>query len=72
MKIKATQLCRCGHKAAMHTINVFTYCDDNDLAPLDEVQRKSGASHVCSSNCIKFELNNLDLIEHLAEQRGLI
>ena len=72
MKIKATQLCRCGHQASTHTRGVFTICDDNDTAYLEEVQNKSTAIHRCSAHCIMFELTNLDYVEYEAERRGVI
>ena len=73
MLIKATQLCRCGHKAAAHTKDVFIRSvDDNDSSTLEMVQKKRSTFHVCAVNCTKFELNNLDLVEYLAEQRGLV
>ena len=72
MKVKATQFCRCGHRAASHTLNVFAICDDTEVSDLETGQKGSLANHSCPSNCRKFELQNLDLIEYLAEKRGLI
>ena len=72
MRIKATQLCQCGHTAAAHTIGVFNVCDDTDIAFLEEVQMESGVCHTCNVNCGKFELPNLDFIEYMAKEQGLI
>jgi hypothetical protein len=74
MKIKATQRCRCGHVAAAHTSGVFVQCDDTESATLEDIQTKLAFRHneSCSNNCTIFELDNLTLIEYLAEERGLI
>jgi len=75
MMIKATHLCRCGHQANSHTSGVFP-CDHPDGVPLEVVQNNSYSNcGKCSSSggtCKHFELPNLDLIEYLAEKRGLI
>ena len=72
MKIAATHLCRCGHTASNHTNGIFNTCDDQDFAELEKIVKNSYARHECASNCAKFELPNLDLIEYLAKERGLI
>lgn len=72
MKIAATKLCRCRHKAAAHTYGVFKECTDEEFSTLEIVQTRRARNTHSGCSCEKFELDNLDLIEYLAEQRGLI
>jgi hypothetical protein len=69
MKIKYNYLCLCGHQANAHTIDCFY---DNEFAEIEDVFAKSTGKHPCESNCNKFQLNNLDLVEYLVEKKGLI
>jgi hypothetical protein len=73
-QIKATQHCRCGCVAASHTRGVFVQCDDTESATLEDIQTKFAPGHnaSCSNHCTRFELDNLTLIEYLAEERGLV
>jgi len=72
MKIKGSYLCRCGHSASAHTHGVFRR--NIEEAEINRIidNSKGWNRHSCNSNCDKFELQNLDLIEYLAEERGLI
>ena len=75
MNIKATHLCNCGHVAWAHTSGVFEY--SGSISTLEEVQKGSesnGCRWCRDSNreCKVFTLPNLDLVEYLAEKRGLV
>ena len=77
MKIHAKTKCQCGHGAMSHTVGVFI--SGQEQATLEQVQNNSWGNGC--SNCLhkttvlsdhKFTLSNLDLIEYLAIERGLI
>jgi hypothetical protein len=58
-------LCQCGHAAGFHTMYVF---DGREYADADDVICGSTGTHrPCP--CKQFKLNNLDLIEYMAEKR---
>jgi hypothetical protein len=71
VKIKSSHLCRCGHRAAAHTVGVFPTFDSEGVS-LEVILENTYPSGCYICACKQFELNNLDLIEYLAEQRGLI
>jgi len=74
--IKATHLCWCGHEAWGHTNGAFV--DKDEMKDLEEVIKNSTEYGKCGrccerkGTCEKYQLPNLDLIEYLAKQRGLI
>lgn len=73
MMIYEDTKCRCGHRASAHTSGVFPDPDGVDLATVQNNDyHHCGRCENAKSECLKFELPNLDLIEYLAEQRGLI
>jgi hypothetical protein len=77
MKIKATHRCQCGHPANAHTSGAFSSDrSTNELKIVIRNSKKHGQCGRCWANksgtCKKFQLPNLDLIEYLAEKRGLI
>jgi len=73
MKIKATHLCRCGHAAWNHTHGVFN--GEECVADFRKVRNNDKNPKGCSKcyiSCKKFQLPNFDLVEYLAEKRGLV
>ena len=73
MMIKAATLCQCGHGASCHTAGVFP-CGGG--VSLETVQgnhyKHCGKCAYTGKKCEGFRLTNLDLIEYLAEKRGLV
>jgi hypothetical protein len=76
MMIKATTLCQCGHIVMSHTCGVFRHKEEfADMKTIlkHPFRNKCGPCFQSDkTRCKGFELNNLDLIEYLAEKRGLI
>jgi hypothetical protein len=76
MIIKATHLCRCGHQANSHTSGIFY--DEIEESTLKKVVNNSKKHALCgrcsltNGTCREFVLPNLDLIEYLAKEKGLI
>lgn len=72
MKILGSKKCMCGHYAHDHTIGVFINGDE--IVDVEQVLNNNhiGCGVCLVASCKKFTLPNLELVEYLAEKRGLI